>query len=186
MRNLLIIFTLIASVACMGNPKNNSDMEKAKTSIFDLDFELNDGSNQSLNDFKGKKILFVNTASECGFTKQYEDLEKLHQQYKDKLVVIAFPSNEFGGQEPGSDQEIAAFCQKNYGVTFLIASKSIVKAKEDKSSVYQWLTDENKNGWNSDAPSWNFAKYLVDEAGNLLSFYPSNVNPLDEKITSKL
>ncbi len=165
--------------------KSNAQDKKAKTSFYQLSFTSLDGGKINFSDFKGKKVLIVNTASKCGFTPQYADLQKLSDQYKDKLVVIGFPANNFGGQEPGSNEEIADFCQVNYGVTFLMMEKSSVKGK-DKNIVYQWLTDKDKNGWNTKEPSWNFCKYLVDETGNLQKFYSSTVKPLSEDITKEI
>jgi len=130
-------------------------------------------------------MLIVNTASHCGFTGQYEDLQKLHELHGDKIAVLGFPSNDFGRQEPGNAQEIRSFCTKNYGVSFTMFEKVVVKGK-DKAPLYQWLSDKSKNGWNDQEPAWNFSKYLIDENGNLLAFYPSSVNPLDEKILSHL
>lgn len=133
--------------------------------------------------FKGKKVLLVNTASECGYTGQYEDLEKLHQKYKDKLVVIGFPCNQFGGQEPGSSEEIVSFCKKNYGVSFLLTEKIDVKG-DNQHMVYRWLTQKSLNGVDNYTVSWNFNKFLVDENGKLVKYFPSRVNPMSEDITS--
>ncbi|MFS8617601.1 MAG: glutathione peroxidase [Solitalea sp.] len=145
-----------------------------------------EGKEIDFSQFRGKKVLIVNTASECGFTPQYEGLEQLYQTYgKQGLVVLGFPANNFGGQEPGSNQEIAAFCQKNYGVSFPMFEKSSVKG-DDKNPVYQWLTSKSANGWNEQEPTWNFCKYLIDEKGKLIAFFPSKVEPMSEEITSKL
>ncbi len=159
--------------------------KKAKTSFYQLSFVSLDGKNVDFSTFKGKKVLIVNTASKCGFTPQYADLQTLYERYQGKLIVIGFPSNDFGQQEPGSNEEIASFCQKNYGVSFLIMDKSSVKG-EQKNTVYQWLTDKNKNGWNIEEPSWNFCKYLVDENGNLQKFYTSRVTPLSQDIVQEI
>ncbi len=131
---------------------------------------------------KGKKVLLVNTASDCGYTDQYADLEKLSNEYKDKLVVIGFPANDFKEQEKGSDEAIAAFCKTNYGVSFPLMKKSVVVKSTEQNTVYQWLTDPAKNGWNDMAPSWNFCKYLVDENGKLVSFYASSIEPFNKEI----
>ena len=147
---------------------------------------MNDGTVLSFDSLKGKKVLIVNTASHCGFTKQYEDLEKLYQQYKEKLLIIAFPANNFGFQEPGNNAEIAEFCKKNYGVSFPIAAKSSVLKGKDQNEVFVWLTDSTKNGWNSDAPTWNFGKYLINEEGTLTHVFSSGTEPMDEKIISAL
>jgi len=155
--------------------------QAAKSSIYDFKLPLLSGDSISLATFKGKKLLIVNTASECGFTPQYEGLEKLYKQYGDKVTVIGFPANNFGGQEPGTDAEIGAFCKQNYGVTFPMFSKISVKG-DDMAPIYQWLTQKEKNGWNEDAPNWNFCKYLLDENGNLLSFYGSAIEPMSDDI----
>lgn len=168
--------------ACVGTEQKNTNNMQSKSSFYELKITLSDGKVLDFKSLKGKKVLLVNTASKCGFTKQYDALEELYQKYKNQLVIIAFPSNQFGGQEPGTNEEIATFCKKNYGVTFYIAEKSDVKGAK-QNPVYQWLTQKDKNGWNTEVPSWNFGKYLVDENGTLLHFFPSNVAPLDEKIT---
>ncbi|QEC52712.1 glutathione peroxidase [Anseongella ginsenosidimutans] len=144
------------------------------------------GEEVDFSQFRGKKVLLVNTASECGFTPQYEGLEELYKTYgKDGLVVLGFPANNFGGQEPGSNLEIASFCKENYGVTFPMFEKSSVKGGE-KNEVFDWLTSKSANGWNEQEPTWNFCKYLVDEKGKLVAFFPSKVEPMSEEITSKL
>lgn len=140
-----------------------------------------DGKTVNFNQFKGKKVLIVNVASKCGYTPQYEQLQQLHEKYGDKVAVIAFPANNFGGQEPGSHEEIASFCKKNYGVTFPVFEKISVKG-EDMHPLYQWLSQKDKNGWNEQAPSWNFCKYLIDENGTLIKFYNAKVSPMGEEI----
>jgi len=144
-----------------------------------------DGKNISLADFKGKKILVVNTASKCGYTPQYEALEKVYEQYKDKLVIIGFPCNQFGGQEPGSNEEIVAFCKKNYGVSFPLADKIDVKG-EHIAPIYQWLTQKSRNGVLDASISWNFNKFLLDENGKMIAYFPSNVKPDSEAILNYL
>lgn len=139
----------------------------------------------SLEDFKGKKILFVNVASKCGYTYQYEGLEKLSQQYKDKLVVIGVPCNQFLFQEPGSEEKIANFCSATYGVSFPMTQKIKVKGK-DAHPIYQWLTKKEMNGKDNYKVSWNFNKFLIDEEGSLMAHFPSNIKPMDEAITSLL
>ncbi|TYA59158.1 glutathione peroxidase [Formosa maritima] len=138
-----------------------------------------------LNDFKGKKILIVNTASECGFTGQYEGLQELYDTYKDKLVVVGVPCNQFGGQEPGSAKEIESFCQVNYGVTFLMTEKVDVKG-ESQHPLYTWLTNKDLNGISSSSVKWNFQKYLIDENGTLIDYYYSITKPNSSKITNHL
>ncbi|MEY4052864.1 MAG: glutathione peroxidase [Chitinophagia bacterium] len=144
-----------------------------------------DGKNLNLADFKGKKILIVNTASKCGYTPQYEGLEKVYEQYKDKLVILGFPCNQFGGQEPGSNEEIVAFCKKNYGVSFPLADKIDVKG-DNIAPIYQWLTMKSKNGILDASISWNFNKFLIDENGKMIAYFPSNVKPDSESILSYL
>ena len=131
--------------------------------------------------FKGKKIMVVNVASECGFTPQYQQLQELYEEFQDKLTIVGFPSNDFGGQEPGTNEEIRAFCTLRYGVDFPLAAKTRIKGS-DKHPVYQWLTQKSKNGVADSEVQWNFYKYLLDENGHLVQSFPSSVSPLDEKI----
>jgi len=152
-------------------------------SIYDFKVEGLTGEMIDFSAFKGKKILIVNTASECGYTPQYEDLEALYQKYKDKLVIVGFPSNDFGGQEPGTNKEIAAFCKKNYGVSFPMAAKITVKGN-DKAPIYRWLTEEQYNDYKNTTVKWNFQKYLVDEKGKLVAMFPSKVKPTSKEIVS--
>jgi glutathione peroxidase len=153
--------------------------------LYDLPLSLAslDGKPIDFTQFKGKKILFVNTASKCGYTGQYADLEKLHQTYGDKVVVIGLPCNQFGGQEPGSAEEIGAFCQKNYGVSFLITEKIDVKG-ENQHPLYAWLTKEELNGLINIEVKWNFNKFLVNENGVLTHYFGSNTKPMDPEIIS--
>jgi glutathione peroxidase len=144
-----------------------------------------DGDTIDFAKFKGKKILIVNTASKCGYTPQYAELEKLHKAYKNKLVIIGFPANNFGGQEPGSNAEINEFCQKNYGVSFTMAEKVSVKG-DDIHPLFKWLTSKAENGVMDAEIRWNFTKFLLDENGKLLAVYPSKVNPMSEEITNQL
>ena len=172
----LIMFSLFSK-----SPKKADPSE----SIYDIKINALNGKEIDLSDYKGKYILFVNVASECGFTGQYEDLEKLYETYKDKLMVIGVPCNQFGGQEPGTAAEIQTFCKVNYGVTFLLTEKVDVKG-EHQHPLYQWLTDQSKNGSSSSTVQWNFQKYLVGKDGKLLNFYYSVTTPLSSKITKYL
>ena len=151
------------------------------------DIEMNSLQNKpiQLSDFKGKHILFVNVASKCGFTPQYKDLEKLHQEYKDKLVVIGVPCNQFGKQEPGNADEIKEFCQVNYGVSFLITEKIDVKGS-NQHPLYTWLTSKSMNGKKSSSVKWNFQKYIVSPDGKLVDYYFSITKPMSSKITKYL
>jgi glutathione peroxidase len=153
--------------------------------FYSLSATKNNGENQSFDWLQGKHVLIVNLASNCGFTGQYEELEALYKKHQDKLVILGFPANNFGGQEPGSDAEIASFCQLNFGVTFPLFKKASVKGN-DKQPVYEWLSNPAKNGWNREEPSWNFFKYLVDDKGVLLQTFSSAVSPLSEDITKYL
>jgi glutathione peroxidase len=160
------------------NLNTNNQMKK---SIYDFSLKTLDGKEISLSSYKGKKILLVNTASECGYTPQYEALQKFHEKYGNKVVVLGFPANNFGGQEPGSDAQIASFCQKNYGVTFQMFSKISV-AGNDQHPLYKWLSSKDENGWNDQAPKWNFCKYVINENGELLHYFGSSVKPFDEEM----
>ena len=164
----------------------NESAKSPVVSFYDLSATQIDGKELKFADFKGKKLLLVNTASDCGYTNQYADLQKLYDQFKDKLLVIGFPANDFKEQEKGSDEEIAQFCQKNYGVTFPVMKKSVVIKSAQQNPVYQWLTDSSKNGWCNQQPSWNFSKYMVDENGVLTNYFDPSVSPLSNEITDKL
>jgi glutathione peroxidase len=154
-------------------------------SIYDFRMKTLEGKEISLSQFKGKKMLLVNVASECGYTPQYKNLEALHEQYGKKVTVIGFPANNFGGQEPGTAAEIKDFCTKNYGVSFLMMEKISVKG-DDMHPLYKWLSSKEENGSCDNAPKWNFCKYLIDEKGNVVKYFGSKVDPLSEEITSLL
>ncbi len=157
---------------------------QAQESFYDLKAKDISGEMIDFSQFKGKKVLIVNTASKCGFTPQYEGLQKLHEDYAgDDFVIVGFPSNDFLKQEPGTEDEIMAFCEKNYGVEFLMMSKVVVKGS-DKHAVYQWLTQKAKNGVKDSKVSWNFQKYMISETGELIEVFSSKVKPQDEKIVS--
>ena len=152
------------------------------TSFYSLQYILNDGTAMNFAQFEGKKVLLINTASDCGYTGQYEALERLHKKYDGKLVMIAFPANDFGQQEKGDDNAIASFCKQNYGISFLLMKKSSVVKGPGQNEIYQWLTDPAKNGWNDQPPTWNFCKYLIDEHGKLINFFGSSVEPMSTEI----
>jgi glutathione peroxidase len=156
-----------------------------KSSIYDFKVDGLSGGTIDFSQFKGKKILIVNTASKCGFTPQYEYLEKLYEKYKDKLVIVGFPANNFGSQEPGTNDEIKAFCTKNYGVTFPMAAKVSVKG-DDIAPIFKWLTNKSENGIMDADIKWNFTKFLLDENGNLLAKFDSNVAPMSDDIVKYL
>ena len=153
--------------------------------IYDIEIKSLQNSPILLLDFKGKYILFVNVASKCGFTPQYKDLEKLHNSYKESLVVIGVPCNQFGKQEPGNNQEIKEFCQLNYGVSFLMTEKINVK-QTNQHPLYTWLTSKRLNNKKNSSVTWNFQKYLVSPDGKLIDYYFSITSPLSSKITKHL
>jgi glutathione peroxidase len=155
-------------------------------SFYSLKDTLNNGTTFDFESLQGKKVMLVNTASDCGYTGQYDDLQKLSEQYKDSLVIIGFPANDFKEQEKGSDEEIAAFCRLNFGVSFPLMKKSSVKKGTDQNKIFEWLTDSTRNGWNNQPPSWNFCKYIVDEQGRLTHYFGSTIEPLGKEITEAL
>lgn len=163
-------------------PEPPADLPKT---IYDFKVEGLTGDTIDFSEFKGKKILIVNTASKCGYTPQYESLETLYKKYKDKLVIVGFPANNFMSQEPGSDEEIASFCQKNYGVSFPMASKISVKGKS-MAPIYHWLTNEKYNGLKNSSVKWNFQKYLIDEEGKLVAVFAPGVKPESEEIIAAI
>lgn len=171
-KNILLIAFILISAGIV----------QAQTSFYDLKAKTIEGNDFDFSSLKGKKVLIVNTASKCGYTPQYEDLEKLFQAYKDKnFVIIGFPANNFMHQEPGTNADIKEFCTKNYGVTFQIMEKVSVKG-DDIDPVYQWLTQKEKNGKMDSEVKWNFQKYMIDEKGNLVDVAYSKEKPMDDKI----
>jgi glutathione peroxidase len=168
-------------------PSETTTSQKMETppSIHKFSVKALDGSTINFADFKGKKILVVNTASACGYTPQYKDLEALYEKFKEKLVIVGFPANNFGGQEPGTNTEIKTFCEKNYGVTFPMAEKISVKG-DDTAPIYLWLTQKAQNGVLDATIKWNFNKFLLDENGQLIAKFDSGVTPMSDDIVSKL
>ena len=187
MKNILAAF--IVSCLTIGsncqspvNQTNNPINMNEKQNIYQFKVEDIGGKIFDFNTLAGKKIMVVNTASKCGFTPQYADLQKLYDKYKDKgFVIVGFPSNDFLWQEPGSNQEIANFCQKNYGVTFPMMAKIDVKGRK-KHAVYQFLTEKSKNGLEDSKVKWNFQKYLIDREGHLFRVVPTKITPFDKEI----
>ncbi|MEO8772100.1 MAG: glutathione peroxidase [Ferruginibacter sp.] len=183
---------VIASTILQSNTIQNTSVEKPASVINDNSKNIYgfkvaslDGSTIDFSSFKGKKILIVNTASQCGYTPQYKELEELYEKYKEKLVIVGFPANNFGEQEPGTNTEIKAFCTKNYGVTFPMAEKISVKG-DDMAPIYKWLTQKDQNGVLDAEIKWNFNKFLLDEHGKMIAYFPSKVTPMSEEITGKL
>lgn len=159
---------------------------KPDESFYKLKAINNSGKEIDFSEFKEKKVLIVNTASDCGYTAQYEDLQKLYKIYENKLIILAFPSNDYGEQEKGTDEEIGQFCKINYEVTFPVIKKSVLMKKPGQHEVYKWLTNPDKNGWNNYQPDWNFCKYLVNEEGVLTHCFESAVSPFDNEIIEAL
>jgi glutathione peroxidase len=155
------------------------------TSVYDFKVAGLEGNEIDMAQFKGKKILIVNTASKCGLTPQYEQLQQLYTKYKDKLVIVGFPANNFNQQEPGTKTEIAEFCKKNYGVTFPMADKVSVKG-DDIAPIFKWLVDEAAKKGIKDPISWNFTKFLVDEKGQLVTVFAPKTTPMSPEILKYL
>ena len=188
MKKLFIVLLSIGAFlqSCTNHKQEISkDKSNEMKNLYDYKVESLDGKEINFADFKGKKVLIVNTASECGFTPQYADLEKVAEQYKDRLVVVGFPANNFGAQEPGSNAEIGAFCQKNFGVTFPMAAKVSVKG-DDIAPIFKYLTEKDLNGVKNTNILWNFTKFLVDENGKLIDSFISTTKPTSESITKYL
>jgi glutathione peroxidase len=164
---------------------NNDVAQEASKAFYDIKINSLQGNPIDLSKFKGKKILFVNVASKCGFTPQYQELQQLHDTYKDQLVIIGVPCNQFGKQEPGSSEDIQEFCEVNYGVSFLISEKLDVKGS-NQHPLYEWLTKKAINGKQNSTVKWNFQKYLVDEDGTFLDYFYSLTKPMNSRITSYL
>ena len=157
----------------------------AANSIYDFKVEGLEGSSIDFSKFKGKKIMIVNTASKCGNTPQYAELEELYEKYKDKLVIVGFPANNFGGQEPGTNSEIKEFCSQNYGVSFPMAAKVSVKG-DDIAPIFQYLVGEAKKLGFEDPIKWNFTKFLVDENGKLITVMHNKTKPMSEDVLKYL
>jgi glutathione peroxidase len=181
------VLTFLTSCFGMNDVKERpaNSAQKPSESFYTLKVNTLQGTALDLAQFKGKKILIVNTASECGYTPQYSQLQELHEKYGDKVVVLGFPCNDFGGQEPGTATDIGSFCKANYGVTFQMMEKVNIKSNP-RHPLYQWLSDPAKNGWNSDTPGWNFGKYLINEEGQLLKYFSSGVKPTSQEIVGLL
>jgi glutathione peroxidase len=176
MKTLFICLAAVFAAVAFTVTENN---------IYSFKVNALDGTTINFSDYKGKKIMIVNTASKCGNTPQYEELEKLYEQYKDKLVVIGFPANNFNAQEPGTNEEIKEFCKKNYGVTFPMAEKVSVKG-DDIAPIYQYLTDEAKKKGIENPVKWNFTKFLFDEKGELITVINHKTKPMSEEVLKYL
>ncbi len=202
MKKLFFLVIVISFISCKSEKEQKSEeneldkvatvtesepenlMEKEPETIYQFKVETLSGEEFDFSMLKGKKMMIVNTASECGFTPQYENLQKLYDTYKDdNFVIVGFPANNFNSQEPGTNEEIAEFCKKNYGVTFPMMDKVSVKG-DDTHDVYQFLTQKVRNGYEDSEVSWNFQKYLIDENGRLVRMVDSKTLPDDESIVN--
>ncbi|RSK50307.1 glutathione peroxidase [Hymenobacter rigui] len=186
---LKFLYPLIMRLSKSGNRGKvleNKKQVAGPVSFYQLDGQLNSGQRLAFQDLKGKKVLLVNTASNCGFTNQYEELQQLSEQFKDELVVLGFPANDFAEQEKADDKAIEQFCQVNFGVSFPLMKKSVVVKQSEQNPVYQWLSDAGCNGWNEQAPDWNFAKYLISEDGRLLNYFGPAVSPLSDTVIGSI
>jgi glutathione peroxidase len=179
-KKLLIVLLILMGINTFFTKLFSTGNQKVSGSIYDFKIKSLEGKEIDFSQYKGKNLLIVNTASKCGYTYQYADLEKLHENYGDKIVVLGFPANNFLWQEPGSNNEIANFCQRNYGVSFQMFEKVSVKGK-DKHPLYKWLEAKSH-----ERPSWNFCKYLIDKNGNVVAFYGPKVEPLSPEILDKI
>jgi len=188
MKTIIITSALVLATGFVLYSFKNRKIENSTKgkSFYDLTIKSLDGKTViNLSQFKGKKVLCVNVASKCGYTPQYEGLEKLYENNKEKLVIIGFPCNQFMYQESGTADEIATFCKKNYGVTFPLSEKIDVKGKQ-QHPIYQWLTNKETNGVKDVDVKWNFGKFLIDENGKFLEYFPSSTVPLGEEIAKYL
>ena len=179
------VFSIVNRVLNRNKGIFSSD-KSANQSFYQLRSVLTGGNEFDFNELRDKKVLIVNTASDCGYTPQYAELEILYQQKKGSLEILAFPANDFMEQEHYEDKHIAAFCSKNYGITFPLMRKSKVVIHSTQNPVFDWLTDKEKNGWNTNQPTWNFCKYLINEEGNLTHFFESSESPLGPNIGKAL
>lgn len=164
----------------------NKDLVKPLVSFYRLSAVMNSGNSFSFENLKGKKVLLVNTASDCGYTGQYKELQQLQEQFPTQLQIIGFPSNDFKEQEKKNDEAIAEFCLVNYGVKFPLAKKSHVRKTKEINDVFKWLTSRGINGWNEQQPRWNFSKYLVDEDGILTHYFDPAVSPLSQNVVKAI
>ena len=180
----LLIFTATLYSFFWRDTKQNID--SFPESIYDYSAQNIDGDSISISKYKGKKILIVNVASRCGYTPQYEELQLLSEQYKDEIEILGFPANDFLWQEPASNEKIKQFCLTKYNVSFPMFEKISVKKSKNQHPIYTWLSNKLLNGWNDQAPSWNFCKYLINENGKLVQYYPSKINPLNNEIIKHL
>lgn len=186
---LRVMYPLIRKMSKKGKNGTvlfNKENTTPPSSFYELKAQLTNGKALPFSDFKGKKVILVNTASDCGYTGQYSELQSLHKRFGDALQIIAFPANDFGEQEKSNNSEIAQFCQLNYGVTFPVAVKGVVIKDAQQQDIFKWLTDKRLNGWNDHAPDWNFGKYIIDENGILTHYFGPSISPLEDDFIKAL
>ena len=177
--NIILIFL----ITLISVDKSSDNIKTKPMPIYDIIINDIEGKEINLIDFKGKYVLFVNVASNCGFTRQYKDLQTLYDKYQDELVVLGVPCNQFGGQEPGNEEQISIFCSEKYNVSFPMTEKIAVRGS-NQHPLYKWLTSKDLNGRKNSSVKWNFQKYLVDKDGNLIDYWYSLTNPTSSKITN--
>ena len=175
---ILVLLITLLSVEYSSDLKKN-----AKMPIYEIKIKDIEGKKIDLSEYKGKYVLFVNVASNCGFTRQYKDLQSLYDKFNDELVVVGVPCNQFGAQEPGSEEQISIFCSEKYNVTFPMTEKISVRGS-NQHPLYNWLTSKELNGRKESSVKWNFQKYLVDKDGNLIDYWYSLTSPMSSKITN--
>jgi glutathione peroxidase len=186
LKTIYPLFIWTRQMAAKEKPLHNEQAIIPPVSFYSLSAKLTSGKELSFEKLRGKKVLLVNTASDCGYTPQYAQLQKLYKHSKEEVEIIAFPANDFKEQEKGSDEEIAEFCSVNYGISFPIAKKTMVIKAGEQDPVFHWLTNKMLNGWNEQAPSWNFAKYLVNQEGVLTHYFDPSVSPLSTEIITAI
>ncbi|MGI4736964.1 MAG: glutathione peroxidase, partial [Janthinobacterium lividum] len=171
LKSIYPLIMRLSKSSSRGKVLENKQRDAAPASFYDLTSQLNSGQELPFAQFKGKQVLLVNTASNCGYTNQYEELQQLSERFPNELVVLGFPANDFAEQEKDDDHTISQFCQVNFGVSFPLMKKSVVVKQAAQNAVYQWLTSAHQNGWNEQAPDWNFSKYLVSADGKLTHYF---------------
>lgn len=186
LRVLYPLIMRLSKSSSKGKVLQHTPLTPAPVSFYNLAGQLNSRQPLPFAQLKGKQVLLVNTASNCGYTNQYTELQQLAEEYSDSLVVLGFPANDFAEQEQDNDQAIQQFCQLNFGVSFPLMQKSVVVKAAEQNAVYQWLTQARQNGWNEQAPDWNFAKYLVSADGRLTHYFGPAVSPLSAELVTNL
>ena len=174
---------LLVGLSLINGDFDSKKLNNTPMSIYDIPINSIDGNEMNLNEYKGKFILFVNVASNCGFTRQYKDLQQLYNENSDNLVVIGVPCNQFGAQEPGTEEQISIFCSEKYDVTFPMTEKLSVRGS-NQHQLYKWLTSKDFNGRKSSSVKWNFQKYFINRKGHLVDYFYSTTDPLSTKITN--